>query len=96
MGCTVEQDRDCSASCGNSVVEKGETCDPPSLCPTGCADDGDPCTLDRLRGAATSCTAHCEHQAILLCSGSSADKCCPTGCTAPTDVDCTPARSPLP
>ena len=96
MGCTSEQDRDCKRSCGNSVVEHGETCDPPSKCPTSCADEGDPCTADRLRGDATSCTAHCEHQPILTCSGTSSDKCCPTGCAGATDVDCSPAKAPLP
>ncbi len=28
--------------CGNSIVEAGETCDPPASCPTTC-DDGDVC-----------------------------------------------------
>jgi hypothetical protein len=96
MGCTFEQDRDCKPICPNSTIEHGETCDPPSSCPTSCADDGDPCTAERLRGDATRCTAHCEHQPILICSGASSDKCCPTGCTGPTDVDCSPAMAPLP
>ena len=40
------------------------------------------------------CNAHCEHQPILTCSGASSDRCCPTGCTGPTDVDCgTPAKA---
>jgi hypothetical protein len=95
MGCSVQQDADCKATCGNSIIEADETCDPPSRCPTMCADDGDPCTADKLRGDATRCNAHCEHQPILTCSGASADKCCPTGCTGPTDVDCGTAKAPL-
>jgi hypothetical protein len=97
-GCTVEQDRDCAVSCGNKVIEAGETCDPPSSCPTTCADDGDPCTADRLRGDAKACNAHCEHQPILTCSGASTDRCCPTGCTGLTDADCgtSPAKAPSP
>jgi hypothetical protein len=96
-GCAFEVDRDCRPACGNMVIEHEETCDPPGTCPTMCADDGDPCTLDRLRGDATRCNAHCEYQPILTCSGPSSDRCCPTGCTAPTDVDCgTPAKLTLP
>src|SRR6185503_2580264 len=31
--CTASSDADCSASCGHSVLEPNETCDPPSSCP---------------------------------------------------------------
>jgi hypothetical protein len=54
-GCTAENDNDCSASCGNQIVEPaaGETCevgDPDFPCKTSC-DDGIPCTQDLLAGS---------------------------------------------
>ena len=33
-GCTTLSDNDCQPACGNTVVEAGETCDPPSVCNT--------------------------------------------------------------
>jgi len=71
--------------CGNGVLETGETCDPPAACPTFC-DDAQPCSLDTLVGDAASCTARCEQTPILTCRGG--DACCPQGCTAGTDGDC--------
>ncbi|MFH2008060.1 MAG: hypothetical protein ABI333_15870, partial [bacterium] len=53
-GCDAVSDNDCSASCGNSVLEPGETCDPPASCPTTC-DDGNACTNDTLTGSAANC-----------------------------------------
>jgi hypothetical protein len=73
------------ASCGNGVVEPGESCDPPGTCPTECPNHG--CTTFRLDGRATACTAVCVE------SGKQAacvpdDGCCPAGCTANQDNDC--------
>ena len=34
-GCNANNDNDCKPSCGNGVVESGETCDPPSSCTCG-------------------------------------------------------------
>ncbi len=92
-GCNVGTDADCGTICGNNVVEKGETCDPPSSCPTTCPDDGDLCTKDVVTGSQTSCNAACSHPPITACSGQMMDGCCPTGCSAnpdagPFDADC--------
>jgi hypothetical protein len=97
-GCTPETDQDCRpAVCGNRSIEAGETCDPPSACPVVCPDDGDPCTAGRLLGDARTCSAHCVHMPITSCSGATADRCCPAGCMAATDVDCgVPPPRPMP
>lgn len=84
-GCDSTTDGDCSESCGNGVVEAGETCDPPGSCPTSC-DDGVACTTDRLSGSADACSAECSHVAITSCVAG--DGCCPAGCNATTDSDC--------
>ena len=84
-GCSAANDSDCSASCGNGILEGGETCDPPGSCPTSC-DDGNTCTLDQLTGSAQTCNATCSHSAISTCV--SGDGCCPTGCNSTTDQDC--------
>ncbi len=85
-GCNATNDDDCTAACGNNVVEPGETCDPPGSCPTDCTDS-DPCTRDNLVGSAANCTATCPHAAITTCTGG--DSCCPSGCNAGNDTDCT-------
>ncbi|HEY5921529.1 MAG TPA: hypothetical protein VIV11_07650, partial [Kofleriaceae bacterium] len=46
-GCTSVTDADCNPSCGNGVVEAGETCDPKSTCPTSC-NDSNACTQNVL------------------------------------------------
>ncbi len=90
MGCTPASDSDCAAVCGNGTIEAGETCDPPSSCPTTCPDDGVACTVERLSGDPTRCTAVCGSTPITSCSGTARDGCCPTGCNANTDADCAP------
>ena len=87
-GCTAATDGDCNPECGDGKLGAGETCDPPATCPTTCPDDGDPCTRERLGGDAAHCDAACHHDPITACSGSTADACCPTGCTSATDSDC--------
>ena len=87
-GCTGATDGDCSPVCGDGKVGAGETCDPPTTCPTACPDDGDPCTSERLTGDPSRCDAVCRHTPITTCSGSTGDACCPTGCTSATDSDC--------
>ena len=84
-GCDATTDTDCSANCGNSVVEPGETCDPPASCPTAC-DDGNSCTADTLTGSAANCNAACSFAPISACAN--ADGCCPVGCDATVDDDC--------
>jgi hypothetical protein len=87
-GCSTATDGDCAATCGDRKIGAGETCDPPSTCPTTCPDDGDACTVERLTGGAASCDASCLHVPITGCSGTTRDSCCPTGCTPANDSDC--------
>ncbi len=51
-----------SATCGDGVVDTGETCD--GNCPTSCAASGDPCMVNTLVGSAGACTAECELQPV--------------------------------
>jgi hypothetical protein len=80
----ISNDPNC-ARCGNGVVEVGETCDPPSSCPTSC-DDGNVCSADQLSGSAATCTAICQHTPISVCR--SGDGCCASGCNTNNDNDC--------
>ncbi|HEY5921076.1 MAG TPA: CAP domain-containing protein [Kofleriaceae bacterium] len=84
--CTTATDGDCSASCGDGVMQTGETCDPPSSCPTSC-NDGMACTTDFLTGSAQNCNAACATSPITACTGG--DGCCAPGCTIGNDSDCT-------
>lgn len=88
------EDPDCLASCGNGVIDPGETCDTdiaagmPGACPTEAAcDDGDPCTLDALISRST-CAAICQHLLVVTQSASMPDGCCPTGAWNAVDSDC--------
>lgn len=87
-GCTTATDSDCNPICGDGKIGAGETCDPPTTCPTTCPDDGDPCTIEQLSGDPAHCDATCLHIPITRCSASKSDFCCPTGCTSATDTDC--------
>ena len=87
-GCSAVNDRDCSPTCRDGHIGAGETCDPPSTCPTACPDDGDPCTAEQLSGDANACNVACRHVPITACSGGKRDSCCPTGCSAGSDSDC--------
>jgi hypothetical protein len=87
-GCTAATDSDCAAVCGDGRVEAGETCDPPSSCPTACPDSGDPCARPELQGDPSECNLVCRYVPITTCSGAISDGCCPTGCTADSDSDC--------
>ncbi len=100
-GCTRLTDSDCSASCGDGVVQadEGEICEPSwalqgvspdavTACPTECEDDGDPCTQELLSGSEDNCNAQCSRSDITsLVDG---DMCCPEGANANTDGDCDP------
>jgi hypothetical protein len=85
IGCVSGNDADCSAVCGNNLVEPGETCDPPNSCPTKCNDDN-PCTTDLLTGQASKCTGKCLNTPIT--APKNGDGCCPSGATSLTDTDC--------
>jgi len=87
-GCNSTSDSDCAVSCGNSVVEAGETCDPPSTCPTSC-DDSDTCTTDVMTGSSATCNVVCTNTAIATCTAG--DGCCLSTCDANNDSDCSPA-----
>lgn len=83
-GCNATTDNDCTAMCGNGVVEANETCD--GNCPAAC-DDGNACTVDAMQGSAATCNAVCAVQSnITACVN--ADGCCPAGCTPENDNDC--------
>ncbi|MEZ4335246.1 MAG: DUF4215 domain-containing protein [Sandaracinaceae bacterium] len=88
-GCDSTTDRDCSATCGNMVLDAGELCENGSAtpCPTSC-DDGNACTIDTLVGSAATCNAECSVAPVTACS-MTGDGCCPSGCTSSTDADCT-------
>ncbi len=73
------------STCGNGVVNSGETCDPPGSCPATC-DDGNACTVNQKVGSAETCNAICNYNPILFCT--SGDGCCPAGCGPTTDADC--------
>jgi hypothetical protein len=73
------------ATCGNGLIEAGETCDPPGSCPNSC-NDGNTCTIDGSTGSAANCNLSCTHQAISACVNG--DGCCPAGCNSNTDSDC--------
>ena len=82
-GCDATTDDDCSASCGDGVVDEAETCD--GNCPTAC-DDGNACTVGTLTGTPDACNVQCSTVEITACTND--DGCCPTGCEASTDSDC--------
>jgi len=82
-GCTDVSDADCSATCGDGVVDPGETCD--DNCPASCID-GNACTTDLLTGSVAGCSAACSYSPVTTCQGG--DGCCPPGCGALADVDC--------
>lgn len=86
-GASAREDSDCSAHCGNGVIESGETCDPPESCPACAASSA--CVAATLQGSAASCTARCVTMPITGCA--SGDGCCPSGCTRASDSDC-PSR----
>ena len=85
VGCNANIDADCSESCGNGAVEIGETCDPGASCPTDC-NDGNACTIDQMTGSAENCNVACSYMVLSTCT--SGDGCCPTGCNAINDSEC--------
>ena len=83
--CNGSNDADCSPLCGNNVVDPGETCDGSSSC--YCQDYND-CTIDtQFAGSWLTCDTQCKFTPKTQCSHS--DLCCPPGCTAANDSDCT-------
>lgn len=91
-GCSAGSDNNCSASCGNGIVEseQGETCepgDPDKPCPSDC-DDGQACTSDVLTGSANNCNAQCSNLPITVAVDG--DGCCLPGENSINDSDCAP------
>ena len=90
-GANSGNDNDCLASCGNGVVDSGETCDTAiasgtGSCPTMCID-GNACTQNVLSNGGT-CTAACSFPPIT--NPANGDGCCPAGANANNDNDCNP------
>ncbi len=91
-------DADCPAVCGNGVLEAGagEACDTTIAagqaghCPASAAecDDTNACTTDGTSG--TGCARACTHPAVTQCQLVD-DGCCPAGCNANIDGDCSPS-----
>jgi hypothetical protein len=94
-GASHSTDSDCQPFCPNKVIEPGEACESEAIgdasCPTSCAPLPSACLLVNLVGTALTCSARCEVTARTSCSLASPDKCCPEGCTALTDADCSPS-----
>jgi hypothetical protein len=92
--CTKDNDLDCSARCGDGIVQttSGETCEPdtdkPCLTSASACDDNDACTIDRLTGSAANCNVACTHERIRTPGPD--DGCCPEGANAKTDPNCQP------
>jgi hypothetical protein len=93
-GATNATDDDCRPICGNGVVERGESCDGDS-CPVACTQPPrgvfgrNLCLAARLLGNADDCSARCTIDEITACDRQP-DGCCPAGCTAAVDPDCSP------
>ena len=86
-GISANADNDCKSSCGNGVVESGETCDQPESCTAAMLCGSAPaCTTAVLKGDPSLCTATCSLQPIQSCA--TGDGCCPSGCSRPADQDC--------
>ena len=85
--CDASNDNDCSASCGDGILDAGETCD--GDCPTAPmdCDDSDVCTQETFTGSPDNCNAVCRNVTITTCKD---DGCCPANCNANNDVDCMP------
>ncbi len=91
-GANANTDNDCTAMCGNGVLEAGELCDPgivagAGACPESC-DDDQSCTTDTLVSGGT-CQAMCTFTAITMPINN--DGCCPAGANPGDDNDCSAA-----
>ena len=90
-GATHATDTDCAPSCGDGIVERGEACDSAATgsgaCPQSCPPSPSVCLQTTLTGHSDDCSAACVTTPVVACSAVS-DGCCPTGCTASTDPDC--------
>jgi cysteine-rich repeat protein len=87
-----DYDADCpeSGSCGNGLLDEGETCDSTTetVCPVSDSDcdQNIECVQDMLVGDPDSCTARCS--STVIDQPIDGDECCPEGANANTDTDC--------
>ena len=94
-GVPAGMDADCVASCTNGVLESGELCDdgPTSTkpCGSGVCEPSHSCEVaEFIPGEGDDyCRVECMTRDIVECI--SGDECCPTGCTAAEDGDCSDA-----
>ena len=91
--CTPQNDKDCSAQCGDKEVDKNtETCEPdtdkPCITNPAECDDKNACTTDTLIGSVKNCNTSCAHAPVT--DPKNADGCCPMSANANTDNDCKP------
>jgi hypothetical protein len=88
--CNYERDNDCSPTCGNGVIDRGETCEMSSTtnpCPASC-DSSMECTTIFAVGSVANCNRECQAVPILAPIGG--DGCCLPYANANIDSDCMP------
>jgi len=83
-GGNATTDRDCQPSCGNNVIETGETCDPKESCKP--CQSTNACLPLRTTGSIDTCNIKCEPMPITQCRAG--DGCCPAMCNQQNDSDC--------
>jgi len=83
-GANANTDLDCVATCGNTVKEADEICDPD--CTPSCSST-DPCIISEPAGSPCKRTCKTRMRAASL---DAADRCCPPGADHNTDADCEP------
>lgn len=75
-------------ACGDGKVEGDELCDGDCPTPAQCQTE-ESCVTTTVVGSASTCDAQCEFAPIVTCVPG--DGCCPSGCTYPSDTDCSPS-----
>ena len=96
-GANYNNDKDCKVSCGNGILEGGESCDPKITSGAGkCksaedCNDNNLCTKDEVVGPA--CHRKCQFTPYSS-SPTVKDGCCPAGLSSADDADCPPPCGP--